>query len=259
MGPAMIAFAFLRPDQKISAELVGYGASFAGPVIVISSLFTTGINIDIQIIVLAIMGSIAIALVSGTASYTYGRWRETRQLPTALLMVIFTSLAAGQTIGMLGSFGVIPGMGTVYFDFVATSFALAIFSVVAILAAGYRTAASLPLFIYIPTAILMAQSYPAPISTAFLNYAYLGFPVMLLFFLPVILFAGAWRRMKRAGSPGRMRPLGMSIGVLIYIIIRFSFLLIEFPTLDPGYGLVAIPLAILWLAITGRLDRTKAT
>ncbi len=255
MGPAMIAFAFLRPDQKISGELIGYGASFAGPVIVIASLFTTGIVLDIQIIILAIAGSIAIALASGTASYTYGRWRDTRQLPTALLMVIFTSLAAGQIIGMLGSFNVIQGMTSVYFDFIATSFSLAIFTVIAILAAGYRTAASVPLFIYIPTAILMVQSYPAPISVAFLNYVYLGVPVMILFFVPVLLFAGVWRRMKRAGTPGRMRPLGMSIGILIYIMIRFAFLLLEFPTLDPGYGLVAVPLGVLWLSITGRLDR----
>ncbi|MFW9958261.1 MAG: hypothetical protein ACFFCT_09320 [Candidatus Odinarchaeota archaeon] len=255
MGPAMIAFAFLRPDQKISAELIGYGASFAGPVIVISSLFSTGIVIDAQIIALAILGSVAIAFASGTASYTYGRWRETRQLPTALLMVIFTSLAAGQIVGMLGSFTIVQGTIPVYFDFVATSFSLAIFSAIAIIAAGYRTAASIPLLLYIPTAILMVQSYPAPISTAFLNYYYLGIPVLILFFVPVILFARVWRRMKSARTPGRMRPLGMSIGILIYIIIRFTFLLLEFPTVDPGYGLVVIPYAVLWLSITGRLDR----
>jgi Na+/proline symporter len=78
---------------------------------------------------------------------------------------------------------------------------------------------------------------------------------MALFFLPVVLFAGAWRRMSKAGSPGKMRPLGMSIGLLIYIAIRFTFLLLEFPFLDPGYGLVVVGFAVLWLSITGRLDR----
>jgi len=61
-----------------------------------------------------------------------------------------------------------------------------------------------------------------------MTYAYLGVPVVLLFFLPVFLFAGAWRRMKRAGTAGRMRPLGMAVGLLMYIIIRFTFLLLEF-------------------------------
>jgi hypothetical protein len=255
MGPAMIAFAFLRPEQKISAELLGYGASFAGPVVVFGSLLATGLIANPLVVGLAVLGAIAIALAAGTASYTYGRWRETRQLPTALLMVIFASLTAGQVIGMLGSFQATLGVWTVYFDFIATSFALAVFTTVAILAAGYRTAASLPFFIYLPTVILIAQQYDAPISEAFLTYYYLGFPVMALFFVPVILFASAWRRMSKAGSPGRMRPLGMSIGLLIYIAIRFTFLLLEFPFLDPGYGLVVVGYAVLWLSITGRLDR----
>jgi hypothetical protein len=255
MGPAMIAFAFLRPEQKISAELLGYGASFAGPVVVFASLLTTGLIANLLVVTLAVFGAFAIAFAAGTASYTYGRWRETRQLPTALLMVIFASLTAGQVIGMLGSFQVTLGIWTVYFDFIATSFALAVFTSVAIIAAGYRTAASVPIIIYLPTALLISQEFPAPISQAFLAYYYLGFPVMILFFLPVILFASAWRRMSKAGTPGRMRPLGMSIGLLIYIVIRFTFILLEFPFLDPGYGLVSIGYVVLWLSITGRLDR----
>lgn len=257
MGPAMIAFAFLRPDQKISAELLGYGASFAAPVYIIIALAITGLIGNLQIAVTAIAGAIAIMFAAGTTSYTYGRWRETKQLPTALLMIIFAAFSAGQLIGMFGSLGILDPITGVYFDLVASSFALIVFTVVAFLAAGYRTSASIPVIIYIPTILLMVQSYPDPVSQAFLNYWYLGLIVMILFFLPVILFSITWRRMKIAGASGRSRPLGMAIGLLIYIVIRFPLLLIEFPFLDPGYGLVVAAFLIFWLSITGRLERAK--
>ncbi|RDE15233.1 MAG: hypothetical protein C4K48_04100 [Candidatus Thorarchaeota archaeon] len=255
MGPAMIAFAFLRPDQKISVELLGYGATFAGPVVIIASLISAELVSNLSIVIIAVFGAIAMALATGTASYTYGRWRDTRQLPTALLMVIFAAMAAGQMIGLLGTFEALPNIWSIYFDFVATSFALAVFTSVGILAAGYRTLASLPLLLYVPTALLMTQRYPAPISQAFMDYAYLAVPSMLVFFVPVFLFAGAWRRMKKAGTAGRMRPLGMSMGLLLFLIIRVAFLLADIQFGDPGYALVAIPFAVLWLSITGRLDR----
>ncbi|TFG30072.1 hypothetical protein EU527_14940 [Candidatus Thorarchaeota archaeon] len=257
MGPVMIAFAFLRPEQKISAELFGYGASFAVPVYLITSLLTTGLITELHIVVTAIFGVIAIMFASGTASYTYGRWRETKQLPTALLMIIFTCFVAGQTMGIFGNLGIIDYTTGVYFDLVASSFALIIFTVIALLASGYRTAASIPVIIYIPSILLMVQSYPEPVSVAFLNYWYLGAIVIVLFFLPIILFSITWRRMKRAGAIGRSRPLGMAIGLLLYIFIRFPLLLLEFPFLDPGYGFVSAAFLVFWLSITGRLERNK--
>jgi hypothetical protein len=255
MGPAMIAFAFLRPTQKISVELIGYGASFAGPAIILASLLSAGLITDIYVVTLALFGSVAIALAAGTASYTYGRWRETRQLPTALLMIIFASFAAGQMIGMLGTFEILDNIWSIYFDFIATSLGLAIFTSVAILAAGYRTAASIPLLVYLPTAILIGQEYDTPISEAFFDYAFLAIPVMLFFIVPVFLFAGAWWRMKKSGAAGRMRPLGMSLGLLIFIIIRVTFLVLDLPYLDPGYAMVSGAFVVFWLSITGRLDK----
>jgi hypothetical protein len=255
MGPAMIAFAFMRPEQKISVELLGYGASFAGPAIVFASLLAAGLVSNIYVVTLAVFGSIAIMLASGTTSYTYGRWRETRQLPTVLLMIIFAAFAAGEMIGLLGTFGVLDTIWSIYFDFLSTSFGLAVFTTVAILAAGYRTAASIPLIAYFPTAILIGQEYPMAISDAFLNYAVIAVPVVLLYVIPVFTFAGAWRRMKRSGASGRMRPLGMSLGLLIFLAIRVTFLLLDIQSLDPGYALVAGAFAVFWLSITGRLDR----
>lgn len=255
MGPAMIAFAFLRPDQKISGELLGYGAAFAVPVFIVASLFTTGYLNNLLVVLIAIAGAIAIMLTAGSASYSYGRWRDTKQTPTGLLMVSFASFSAGQFLGILGSIGILDPLLTSYIDLVASSFALVVFAVFSILAAGYRTTASVPLIIYIPVIIFVTSSYPAPLSTAVANWILAVIPVMVLFFIPVILFFRVWRRMKQSGTAGRMRPLGFSIGLLLYILVRFPLLLLDILQLDPGYGLIAIPFVIMWLATTGRLDR----
>lgn len=257
MGPAMIAFAFLRPDQKISGELLGYGAAFAVPVFIIASLFTSGYLGNIPVVIIAIFGAIAIMLTAGSASYSYGRWRETRQGPTALLMISFTAFSAGQTVGILGSIDIIDKTLSIYFDLVASSFALVLFSVFAIMAAGYRTSAGVPLIIYIPAIMFMLFQYPAPISEALINTMLLVVPVMVLFFIPVVIFFRVWRRMSQSGTANRMRPLGLSIGLLAYILIRFPLMLIDFEPLDPSYGLIAIGFFILWLSITGRLERSQ--
>ena len=255
MGPAMIAFAFLRPDQKISGELLGYGAAFAVPVFIIASLFTTGYVNNPLVVFIAIAGAIAIMLSAGATSYSFGRWRDTKQTPTGLLMVSFASFSVGQFLGILGSIGILDPLLTSYIDLVSSSFALVVFAVFSILAAGYRTTASVPLIIYIPVIIFVTSSYPAPLSIAVANWILAVIPVMVLFFIPVILFFRVWRRMKQSDTSGRMRPLGFSIGLLLYVIIRFPLLLIDILQLDPGYGLIAIPFFIMWLATTGRLDR----
>ena len=255
MGPAMIAFAFLRPDQKISGELLGYGAAFAVPVFIVASLFTSGYLSNLPVVLIAIAGAVAIMLTAGSASYSFGRWRDTKQTPTALLMISFASFSVGQTVGILGSIDILDKDFAIYFDLVASSFALILFAVFAILAAGYRTSAGAPLFLYIPAILFMTSSYPAPISTALLTWMYLVVPVMVMFFIPVIIFYRVWRRMKAADTPNRMRPLGLSLGLLAYIMIRFPLMLIDFEPLDPSYGLIAIGFFVLWLAITGRLER----
>jgi hypothetical protein len=255
MGPAMIAFAFLRPDQKISGELIGYGASFAAPIVVVTGLLTSPYANDIAVMTIGVVGALTIMFTAGSASYTYGRWRETRQTPTALLMAVFASFTAGQVVGILGSVGVFEKEIAIYFDLLASSFALVTFAVFAILAAGYRTSASIPLIIYIPAIIFTMSTYPEPISVAVRRWIFLVLPVMALFFIPVIIFFRVWRRMKAAGTPGRMRPLGFSVGLLAYIAIRFPLMLIDFEPLDPSYGLIGIGFIILWLATTGRLDR----
>ncbi|MFW9925821.1 MAG: hypothetical protein ACFFDM_03525 [Candidatus Thorarchaeota archaeon] len=263
MGPAMIAFAFLRPDQKISGELVGYGASFAGPVAIVAALISTQTTFNPEVVLLAGVGALALMLATGTTSYLYGRWRETRQIPTGLLLLAFIGFAVGQVVGMLGAIGVIIGVLPSYIEILSVGFALSIFSVVAIFAAGYRSAGLIPFLIYIPAAIFIGQGYTQGlvVSEAFLQYIWIVIPLIILFFVPVILFLGTWRRMKSTGATGRSRPLGMGVALFLYILIRLPLMLFEtevsaFLAFDPSYALVVLSFGVFWLSLTGRMEKS---
>ncbi|TFH10033.1 MAG: hypothetical protein E4H14_03305 [Candidatus Thorarchaeota archaeon] len=262
MGPAMIAFAFLRPDQKISGELVGYGASFAGPVLIIASLVATQ-TVDLLIITIVSFGALGVMLATGTTAYLYGRWRETKQMPTGLMLFGFVGFAVGQIIGLMGSIGVIPGALPGYVEIIAIGFSLSVFAVVAIFAAGYRSAGLIPLVVFIPAAIFIGQGYPQGlgIADAVLQYIWILIPLIIIFFLPVILFFRAWKSMQRTGTSGRSRPLGLAIGLLLYILIRIPLMLFEQEVgaiigFDASYAFVSVSFIVFWLSITGRMERS---
>ncbi|MGY5859996.1 MAG: hypothetical protein RTU63_11555 [Candidatus Thorarchaeota archaeon] len=262
MGPAMIAFAFLRPDQKISGELLGYGASFAGPVLILASLVAT-LTVDISVIIIVALGALGVMLATGTTAYLYGRWRETKQMPTGLMLLAFVGFALGQIVGLMGSIGVITGGLPGYIELIAIGFSLSVFAVVAIFAAGYRSAGLIPLIIYIPAAIFIGQGYTLGlgIAEAVLEYVWILIPLIIIFFLPVILFFRTWKSMQKAGASGRSRPLGLAIGLLLYILIRIPLMLFEqevgaFLGFDVSYALVSISFIVFWLSITGRMERS---
>jgi hypothetical protein len=260
MGPAMIIYAFLKPEQELGVELLGYGASFAGPALVVVAalvLLTEGAGITLLEVAVAPFGSLSILLGAGTASYLYGRWRETRQTPTFLLMFVMISLSAAHLVGMIGQFGLVDYRAATYAELLTVGFGLSLFAVIAILAAGYRSIGLLPFLFYLPVIALVILSYNQglPVDEAFLSLAYLLIPLIGVFFLPVVLFAGVWWRMKASKTRGAMRPLGLSLGLLIYLVIRIPYVILDIPGLDPSYGLVAISFILFWLAITGRLER----
>jgi hypothetical protein len=260
MGPAMIVYAFLRPEQKLGMELLGYGASFAGPALIVVAalvLMTEGSGITLIESVVAPFGALSVMLGVGTSAYLYGRWRETKQAPTFLLMFVMICLSAAQLVGMIGQLNLIDATLAAYAELLTVGFAMSLFAVIAILASGYRTISLVPFIVYLPIAVLLGLQYGqgATVEEAFLSIDILLIPLLLIFLTPVILFAGVWRRMRRDGTPGAARPLGLALGLLTYLGIRIPILAVGVLGLDPGYGLVAISFALFWLAITGRLDK----
>ncbi len=255
MGPAMVAFTFLRPEQVVSFELLGYGGSFAGPILVISGLQTQAFIPDLILLFIVSFASLAIMLATGTFAYLYGRFRESRQLPTLLMLLAFGLFALGQVSGLLGNFGNIPTDEAIYIEFLSIGLALTLLSATAIYAAGYRSAGLVPLVLYVPLLILFIQQFPTPLEEVFLSIIWLVIPLLILFLIPVALFTRVWSRMRKIGAPGRLRPLGIGLGVLLFLVIRIPFMLLNLPGVDPAYALVTISFLVSWLAVTGRMDR----
>ena len=255
MGPAMVVFAFLRPDQKITLELVGYGSAFGAPVLILVSVQAAGLLGDIQLLTIASMGSIAILLAIGTASYLYGRWMETRQIPTILFSVSFLMFGIGQMTGMLENLGMFPSPAGIYIEFLLTGYALTFLSVGAIYAAGWKSAGLVPMLVYVPISLLIIQAYPESIGEIFLDLIYIIIPTIAVMLLPSFVFLGVWKRMRSNKIAGSLRPLGVAIAIILFFIIRLPPMVIGIAGLDYGYGLVVLSFLIFWTALTGRLDR----
>ncbi len=255
MGPAMVAFTFLRPDQRITFELIGYGSSFAGPALILASLQEASIEFSIEVIMIAVLSALAAAVSAGTASYLYGRFTESRQIPTVIMAISLFLLADAQIIGTLGAFGVSDHTLGSFIEFVLSGFALALLAVAAIYASGKKSASLIPLLAYTPIAFIVMLRYPGSIGNTFLELWYLIIPVIAILLLPAIVFLGVWNRMRKENASGRYRPLGLALGIILYFVTRVPPLVIGLPGLDYGYGAVFISYFMMWLAFTGRLDK----
>lgn len=255
MGPAMIAFVFLRPDQKISLELLGYGASFAAPALILISVQTAGFFTDPILLSIATMGGVAVLLSLGTAAYLYGRWLENKQLPTFLFLIAFLLFGLGQMSGMLGNLGMFPNPDAIYIEFLLTGYALTLLSVGAIYAAGWKSTGLVPMVAFVPISIMIVQAYPASISEVFLDLIIIVVPTIMLMLLPSLVFLGVWKRMRTNNIAGSLRPLGVAIAIILFFVIRLPPMVLGYGGLDYGYGWVILSFVMFWSALTGRLDR----
>jgi len=259
MGPAMVVFAFMRPDQKISMELAGYGASYAGPAIILSGIQIGSISMDPFSIAIAFMGAVAVLLTLGTSAYLWGRYDESRAVPTLLFSICFLLLGVAHIYGMFGNFGMYPTPDAFYIEFILTGYALAILAVGAIYAAGWKSVGLVPLLGFVPISLLLAQAYPADVAATFMNLLYITIPMIAIMLLPAVIFMGVFLRMRTKGAPGRLKPFGIALGIILFFAIRLPPLIAGIGGLDYGYGLVFFSYLVSWSAMTGRLDKVAGT
>ncbi|MFW9842680.1 MAG: hypothetical protein ACFFES_17435, partial [Candidatus Thorarchaeota archaeon] len=255
MGPAMVVFAFLRPDQKITLELVGYGAAFAAPVLILVGVEAAELLTDLTLLAIASMGAVSILLAIGTASYLYGRWAESRQTPTILFTGSFLMFGIGQMTGMLENLGLFPSPDGIFIEFILTGYALTFLAVGAIYAAGWKSLALVPMLVFVPISLLIIQAYPASIGAIFLDLIYIIIPTIGIMLLPSFVFLGVWRRMHTRKVAGSLRPLGVAIAIFLFFLIRLPPMVIGIGGLDYGYGVVLVSFLMFWAALTGRLDK----
>jgi len=111
------------------------------------------------------------------------------------------------------------------------------------------------LVVFVPISILIAQAYPSSIGQAFLDLIYIMLPTIGIMLLPSIVFFGAWKRMRKNKISGSLRPLGISVAIILFFLIRLPPMVFGLGGLDYGYGWVVASFLVFWTAITGRLDR----
>ncbi len=259
MGPAMVAFTFLRPDQRITFELIGYGSSFSGPAMILASLQEAGIAYSFEVLVISVLSALAAAFSAGTAAYLYGRYTESKQIPTLVMAAALFLLADAQIIGTLGTFGISDHTMGSYIELIASGLALSFLGVSAIYATGKKTVSLVPVLVYMPIAILLMQAYPGSIGQAFLSLWYLIIPLIGILLLPAFVFLGVWNRMRKNNAPRRYRPFGLALGIFLYFLSRIPPIVLGLPGLDWGYGAVFFSYFSMWLALTGRMDRILKT
>jgi hypothetical protein len=160
---------------------------------------------------------------------------------------------------MFGNFEMYPTPDAFYIEFILTGYGLAILAVGAIYAAGWKSVGLVPIVGFVPVSILLAQAYPADVAATFLNLLYITVPMIAIMLLPAVIFLGVFWRMRAKGSPGRLRPLGIALGIILFFATRLPPLIAGIEGLDYGYGLVFISYLVSWSAMTGRLDKVAGT
>ncbi len=259
-GPAVLMIGFVRPEQKVSTEVWGYGVAFSGAVIVVSTYAAHASPFVIVDAIIVGFGGLTFLLAIGTSAYLFGRWQEQRQLPTILLSVALFLLGLATVIGMLGSMGEIDLAVARYTEIMMAGLGLSLFAMSALYAAGYRTIGIIPLVFYVPVALVFIQQFilGKAFEVAFVEFAPLVAIIVILEILPAILFAIIWMRLRAKQLPGQARALGLAVGIISLFLISIPFtVLLQRPGVELGYGLVWISYGLIWLAVTGRLNRLE--
>lgn len=257
MGPPMVIYAFIKTEQAASFELIGYGAAFAAGVLMIATISSLPVPLTLIENAIVLLGAIAAMFALGTASYLFGRWRESKALPTLIYMLAFGSFYLSQMIGMFGASGAVPGPELFLYDFIFSGIALALISTAAIYATGRTSVSLLPILLLVPVVTVMLLTFQGDVSSAFSENILLIIPALVIFILPVPVFLAVWRRMRAAGSGAAGRPFGMAIGIVLFFLARLPPLLLGIGGLDWGYGAVLASFLVSWLAITGRFNKKE--
>ncbi len=255
MGPAMIFFAFARPEMNLSLEIIGYGAAYAAPAVVLAMVQTQLTGTDVSSALLIATGAAGAAMGAGTSAFLYGRWKESKAIPTALLTIGTSTTAVSQLVGLIAPRGYVTFVNALYIDYVMGLILGVTFSATAILAAGWKNVVLLPVLVAVPAMMVLLFSYPLnPLDNPLVLLSF-GAGIMFLLLIPAAIFGMVYIRARREGGAA-LRALGLSIGLLIMLTVKSLYSL--FPEMlgtDLVYAIQAAAIALFWLGLTGRLDR----
>jgi hypothetical protein len=262
-GYAIITVGFLLPELNIGGEFLGYTTAL---VIMAAQVVWTLMWYDLvplPELFFTAATQIAAGLSFISAAYLWGRHRKSPHASTFLLSGFFLFIAIGYilyVIDVLARFvpelvWVPPVIGTLgtYLGFIGVAFAAAS----AIFAMEWRTLTLLPFLIAVPLAIIAILFFPdishPGVADLFPANVFWWSTVGLLslfFFIPIILYALIYSRLRKELFSGRGKALGLALGLLLIFPAHITFVPIFIRA-----SIRILAFVLLLIALTGWLDR----
>ncbi len=256
LGPCAVFFSLIRPSVVSTLEILGSSASISTPITVIAYIDSTGVwssPVEASLLIVCAFGA---GFAARTSSFLYGRWSATRVLQTALFSFATAVIAMTQFLNILASR---PGIlvldinDALYIEYYSGLFILTLFSVNAVMAAGWSRATLIPVLVAIPGGFVLYQIYPAPLFAASDLIIFYVISILFLLLLPLIIYLQVWYLSRRTGVAGR-RALSISL-YLILSGLAHALAFFNIVELLIGNTLHALSSFILFLGITDELYR----
>ncbi|MHA2082088.1 MAG: hypothetical protein ACW99H_13195, partial [Candidatus Thorarchaeota archaeon] len=203
--------------------------------------------------------AMASILAIGTAAYTITRWRQNRNLATLVIGAYFFVGGFSFLTVALNNTQFIGGMNAEYFALMLGIIAPMVLNLSSIVALEWRQAVLLPVLIFAAPFFIVLLGWTAQpmIHPDLVPYRTIVMALtgILQSVIPLGLYGLLWRRMSKAGTPGRSRALFLALGIVLLIFgtaggsavtpISSSFIMGAF--------------IVWWLGITGRADQLLKT
>ncbi len=249
-GPAFVGINFYMGAREVSGEMVLYALSYAFTglwmtFMVISGV--TGLEEALRLVTVGLVGLISF----GSGAYTYARWRETKAPATLSLSFFFNISGIGFILIAMRSLGVVPAVEFLYIPVIFGVVGSMFMGLSAFIALDWRRVMLLPVLVAAPTIIMLLSWFPSDPRSYDLYRPMLMVTNIINLTVPIFLYLYLWWKMKQVGRPNRMRPLSLSLSLILTTAANVGGRISELPF---AY-IELLAIFIAWLGITGRLDR----
>ncbi len=250
LAPAFIGASFYLKRQDVSLELFLYAASYASTGIWMTFMIVNGVGDLFYAIRIIIMGMVSL-IGLGTGAYSYGRWRSNKATPTLLLFLFFEFSGLGWVFVAIRDLGVLNYIELLYLPVITGMIGSMFMALSVFTALDWKRPTLLPLVVSVPTILLLISWYPQDPHNFAIYRPMIMITNIVNLTLPIVLYFMLWRRMSKLNRPGRMRPLSLSIGLIIVTAGNVGGRASQLPL----SLFVFLGMLVIWLGLTGRLDR----
>ncbi|MCF2138121.1 MAG: hypothetical protein K9W43_12895 [Candidatus Thorarchaeota archaeon] len=249
-GPPFASIAFYSSQRKVTGELILYAASYAFTGLWMTFMITmgiTGIDQVLRVVAIGLVGFVSF----GTGAYTYARWRESKASATLTLSLFFNISALGFIMIAMRDLNVMTDPFYLYAPVTLGVIGTMFMSLSVFIALDWKRTMLLPALIAIPAVIFLISWYPQDVHTIAMYRPMLMVVNSINLMVPIVLYFYLWLRMKRANRPNRLRPLSLSIALILITIANTGGRVSQLPFCY----IELIGMLLAWVGLTGRLDR----